>query len=223
MVRQSDDAYDRLKADVVLGKLAPGSEHTEVGLAESYGMGRAAIRVALIRLGEIGLVEAVPRRGFVIAPVTASSIRDLFETRLIVEPRAAFLATRHIDVSALRKADSPVPRKASPDQRLAFLAANHAFHMTVAHATGNARLAHIIESLLDEMRRLINLGLFGPPDGSGDDAAGQAVQQDQHAQLIEAFQSRDAARAERVAREHIESSYAMARERIFDRSLSIAL
>jgi len=191
-------------------------------LAQTYEMGRAAIRVALTRLGEIGLVNAVPRRGFVIAPITANSIRDLFETRLVIEPQAARLATGLVDVEALRRIDLPVPASASAEQRLTFLDANHRFHQTIAEATGNARLARIVSDLLDEMRRLINLGLFGNADSAAD-ATDQRRQQHQHADLIQAFAANDAARAEAIAREHIETSYQMARERLFDRSLAIAL
>ncbi|MEM1435101.1 MAG: GntR family transcriptional regulator [Pseudomonadota bacterium] len=221
MPRQSDDAYARLKADIVLGRLAPGSEHTELELAEAYGLGRAAVRVALTRLGEIRLVAAVPRRGFVIAPVTAKSIRDLFETRLIVEPPVARLAAGRVDGAELRRIDQAVPVRATAAERLEFLNANHAFHLRIAEATGNARLAEIIEGLLDEMCRLINLGLFGAEDGSSEDPAGQRRQQHQHAALISALEEGDGEAAERIARAHIESSYLMAREQLLERSLQI--
>lgn len=223
MTLQSDDAYQRIKEDIVLGELLPGSEHTELELADRYSMGRAAIRVALTRLGEIRLVLAVPRRGFVIAPITGQSIRDLFETRLVVEPQAARLAVGRINVAELRKLDRAVPRRPNAANRLAFLNANHAFHLKIAEATGNARLTEIVEDLLDEMRRLINVGLFGTIHRPSDDPAGQSRQQQQHADLIKAFSDEDADAAARIARNHIESSYAMAREQIFDGSVAITL
>ena len=220
MTRQSDKAYDQIKNDIVLGKLIPGSEHTEIGLAQHYKTGRAAVRVALTRLSEIRLVEAVPRRGFVIAPITANSIRDLFETRLVVEPQATRLAVGRIDVSALKAIDRPIPNNPTEKQRLEFLTANHDFHSLITQATGNVRLAHIMNELMDEMQRLIHVGLFG---SMHDDVGGKRQQEQQHLDLIRAFHERDADAAERIARDHIETSYAMARERIFDRSVSIVL
>src|SRR5258705_382776 len=40
-----------------------------------------------------------------------------------------------------------------------FLDSNKAFHVEIARATGNERLADAVEQLLDEMTRLLHLGL----------------------------------------------------------------
>mgnify|MGYP000096522089 CR=1 FL=1 len=220
--RQGDVAYDKLKSDIILGKLPPGTEHTEIGLAETYKMGRAAIRVALTRLSEIQLVDAIPRRGFIIAPITARSIRDLFETRLVVEPRTAYLATGKVDVALLKKLNIGLPSEASAKGRLAFLEKNRAFHLAIAEATGNRRLTFLVGSLLDEMSRLINVGLFGQgPNGTKRDDA-HRVQESHHERLITAFENNDRDSAETSAREHIEHSHKLAREQILDGEFSIA-
>ena len=44
----------------------------------------------------------VARHGYTVAPVTLQSIRELFEVRLIVEPKAAALATGRVKVTELR-------------------------------------------------------------------------------------------------------------------------
>ncbi len=220
---QSDVAYAKLKSHIIVGKLKPGAEYTEIELADKYNIGRAAIRVALIRLGEIGLVTAIPRRGFAIAPVTARAIRDLFETRLVIEPRTAFLATGSVDIDQLKSLNIKLPSKANAKDKLVFLEKNNAFHMCIAEATGNKRLAKLVGSLLDEMSRLINVGLFGVgPYGIKRDNH-HATQEDHHTSLINAFAAGDAEKAEAISHEHITHSYMLAKERILEGDFSISL
>ncbi len=221
--RQSDTAYDRLKAEIILGRMPPGSEHTETGLAERFGLGRAAIRVALIRLSEIGLVSSVPRRGFVVAPVTARSVKDLFETRLVIEPKAAALATGRVDPEHLARLNDPFPLQASAQDRLAFLEANRAFHLAIAEATGNRKLTRMVGDLLDEMSRLLNVGLFGPGDGLSSRQPAHGEAQGHHDQLIAAFRRQDAAGAEAIATAHIQHAYDLAKAGILEGAFSVVL
>ena len=68
--RLTDEAYDLIKSDVILCRLKPGAEVTEAGLASHYGLGLAPIRSALSRLDQEGLVSTIPRRGYIVAPVS---------------------------------------------------------------------------------------------------------------------------------------------------------
>jgi DNA-binding GntR family transcriptional regulator len=82
-----------------------------------------------------------------------------------------------------------------------FLEANKAFHVTIAQAAGNARLAAAIEHLLDEMTRLLHLGLGlrkGPQDV-----------QHEHKSLVKALARGDGETAQRICREQIEASHDM--------------
>ncbi|MEP3247511.1 MAG: GntR family transcriptional regulator [Sneathiella sp.] len=220
---QSNVAYSKLKSHIILGALKPGTEYTEIELADKYNIGRAAIRVALIRLGEIGLVTAIPRRGFTIAPITARAVRDLFETRLVVEPRTAFLATGKVDIDHLKSLNIALPSEANAKSKLMFLEKNNAFHMYIAEATGNKRLAKLVGSILDEMSRLINVGLFGMGSSGMKRDSHHTTQEDHHEKLIEAFAINDAEKAEVISREHIEHSYMLAKERILEGDFSITL
>ena len=70
-------------------------------LAASFGFGRAAVRSALTRLSHEQLIQAIPRRGYVIAPITFKHVQDMFGVRLIVEPAAArIVATRADDATS---------------------------------------------------------------------------------------------------------------------------
>ncbi|MCU1528987.1 MAG: hypothetical protein JWP75_2750 [Frondihabitans sp.] len=56
----TDDVFDRLRDDIVRGRLKPGERIHDVELAAHLGLSRATVRTALLRLTDIGLVEAVP-------------------------------------------------------------------------------------------------------------------------------------------------------------------
>lgn len=221
--RQSDQAFDRVKGEIVLCRLAPGLRFSEAELSERFGIARAAMRAALMRLAEVGLVQPVPRHGFVVAPITVASVRDLFEMRLIAEPKAAALATGKVDVERLRRINRRPQLAKSAAQRLAFVESNRAFHREIAKATGNARLYHLLESLADEMQRLVHVGLFGP-DVPGARGAEKARAADaQHEALIAAFESGDAGAAERAARLHIEHARQLVMSQIAGGTKALAL
>ena len=210
--RQSDQAFDRIKNEIILCRLAPGAHFSEAEISNRFGLARAATRAALMRLAEVRLVQPVPRHGFVVTPITMTSLRELFELRLMIEPKAAALAVGKVDIPHLR-AINRSPRHARTDaEQLAFVESNRAFHRAIASATGNGRLFHLLESLADEMQRLVHLGLFGP---GGSDAERQSADA-QHEALIAALDDGNAAAAEQAARLHIEHSRSLAMDCIFN-------
>jgi len=201
----ADAAYLRLKTDIILCRLAPGAQFSELELSTHYELGRAALRSALTRLCEIGLIESLPRRGFLVTPISVKSVTDLFDMRLIIEPRVAELATPHVDAERLRALNSRPQDAKKPSDQLAFLSSNHAFHLAIAEATGNQRITKFVSELFDESTRLVNLGLYGTK-GLSPSKESLVGQDDQHEQLIAAFESRDADAAREAATRHVQSS-----------------
>jgi DNA-binding GntR family transcriptional regulator len=215
--RQSDQAFEAIKNEIILCRLSPGARFSEAELSDRYNFGRAATRAALMRLSEVRLVQPVPRHGFVVTPITIASIRELFELRLIAEPQAAALAVGKIDTTKLRALNRSPQNAGSDTERLAFIESNRAFHRAIAAATGNSRLFNLLESLADEMQRLVHLGLFGPGGSEAERRNADA----QHEALIAAFENRDANAAELAARLHIEHARSMAMDRIVNGSVAI--
>lgn len=86
---QVDFAGRRLRDAVLWCELAPGETVSEGAVCARFGLARAATRTALARLAGEGLVEALPRKGWRIRPVTAALIGDLVAARRLVEPTLA--------------------------------------------------------------------------------------------------------------------------------------
>lgn len=161
-LRLTDSAYLAVKRDIVECVLVPGSEVTEPELGSRYGFGKAPLREALIRLAHESLIEAIPRSGYRISPVTIQDVQDIFDLRLLLEPTAARRAAGHIEASVLTNLNELCRSGYTPGDRgteSAFLSANRQFHVAIAAASGNGRLAKIIEHLLEETERLFHLGL----------------------------------------------------------------
>ena len=208
--RQSDEAFVLLKSEIVACRLAPGSNFSEASLSLQFGLLKAAARAALTRLAELGLVLPVARHGYTVAPITVQSIRDLFEVRLMAEPKAAALAAGRVNATELLRLNSAPQMARTSKEQIAFVAANRDFHRAIAAATGNVRLYNLLETLADETERLVHLGLFGPGSGEGDRSAAD----EGHDALIVALEAADSQSAERAATAHIEHAHSIVMARI---------
>lgn len=214
----SDRAYERIKHDILCCAIAPGAEISETQLCGHYKLGKAPVRMALSRLAHDGLVRAIPRRGYMVTPVTVKDIHDVFELRLMLEPAAARMAAGRIETRRLKALDEACRAGYQPgDARsmMRFLEANQAFHVAIAQATGNPRLAAAVEQLLDEMTRLLRLGL-GLRDRSQE-------MQHEHRALVKALARGDGDTAERISREQIEAARNMVLGAILTSSLVLNL
>lgn len=197
----TDRAYERIKHDIICCILPPGTEVSEAQLCAQYKLGKAPVRMALTRLAHDGLVRAIPRRGYMVTAVTLKDIQDVFELRLMLEPAAARMAAGRVNTQRLRTLDEACRAGYHPGDAKSisrFIDATKAFHVAIAQATGNLRLARAIEELLDEMTRLLHLGL-------GLRNRSQEMQHEQRA-LVKALLRGDGATAERLSREQIEAT-----------------
>ena len=78
-------AYERLRHEVLTCKLAPGERLNINELCQALGFNLSAVREALSRLTSEGLVQADPKRGFNVAPISVAELRDLTSVRIEIE------------------------------------------------------------------------------------------------------------------------------------------
>src|SRR5262245_53849803 len=84
----SDDAYRRIRSDIIFAKLRPGQKLRLEALKEEYGVSVSTLREILSRLSSEGLVLAEGRRGFEVADVSAEDLKGLAGLRLLLECHA---------------------------------------------------------------------------------------------------------------------------------------
>jgi DNA-binding GntR family transcriptional regulator len=200
-------AYKFIKNDIIACVLEPGQQIVQTKLAEEYQIGTTPIRDALQRLAQEGLVEPIPRFGYIVSQITLSDLNDMYELRSIFESAAARLAT-------VRASEEQLERIAKlarvtyvhrdREKTSEFLAINAEFHASIAIATGNQRLVNLFSKLLDEMTRLFQLGL---------DVRDNAEEmREEHITLVQALCDRDPDRAEQIAKGLVARSHERALE-----------
>jgi len=156
----------KLATQIISSKAAPGTTlPSEKELAESLGVGRGTMREALRLLETFGLIEM--RTGRYGGPVVklpdaadlsvsltlafyanGSSMLDVLEARLVMEPALAELAANRItpeQLAALR--ETITATRDTPESEPAYLAAAEKFHNLVAEAAGSPVLSHLSEGL----------------------------------------------------------------------------
>ncbi|MCI3206201.1 MULTISPECIES: GntR family transcriptional regulator [Pandoraea] len=208
---RGDDAYERIRHDVLTCEIMPGAVVSEAELMRRYGIARTSCRVALVRLVHEGFARAIPRQGYRISPVTLADVEEIFTLRAQLEPMAARLACGNVDTELLARLDeaceAPFAHKPIDHQIEWFLHTNRKFHLTIAAASGNARLYRTLAGLMDDMARLVSLGF-------GVQGVRPRIEHD-HESIIGALVTGNAPRAEALARQHIETFLAQTKEHVF--------
>lgn len=195
---------DAVQRAILRCELRPGELVSEADVMSRFGLRRAATRSALDRLSVVGLLRSLPRRGFVVKPITLRDVNDLFQLRGIIETAAVRLAAGRVDESSLRRLDKICTagyQLGDRESEAQFLHANSEFHLMIAAASGNDRLVVVTAQVLSEMERLFHFGLALRDRTS--------EMQQEHQALIEALARGDADAAERMTREELSSSKAM--------------
>lgn len=199
--------YEAIRNEIITCRLRPSQQIAQPQLAEKYQTGTTPVREALQRLAQEGLVQPIPRFGYLVTGITLSDVTGMYELRSILESAAARLAALRGPQDQLDNilvlADSPHPFT-DRESYSRFLAHNKHFHRSVAVATGNQKLVEAIARLFDEMTRFYHLRL----DPSDSDEEMRA----EHRTLAEALRGRDPDNAERIVLDQIARSQRRVRD-----------
>ncbi len=160
-VSLTETAYQALRTRVLSGELRPGAEFSELELADQMAMSKTPVREALGRLVAEGLIEAFPRRGYRVTPITVKDINDLFAIRAMTEGTAAAMAALNLTASDHDRLETLADARYDPQQGesvQSFVKANRNFHLAIAEGANNQRLLALVTAHLDECTRLFYLG-----------------------------------------------------------------
>jgi len=141
---------EKIRGQILDGKLKPGERLVEDRLSAELGVSRVPVREALRGLSMEGLVRLEPNRGATVTSTTPALVAELVEVRTLLEALNARLAARRHDpeiVALLQdtlKRGNAAARSGSPDQ-LARL--NGEFHDRLAEASRNSVLSDFMRSL----------------------------------------------------------------------------
>lgn len=189
---------DRIRRDIIAGRIAPGSRLKIADLALLYGLSQMPVREALQQLQGEGLVTLSPNRGASVRRMDAQFIRNLFDIREALEGflthQAAALVTPDL-IGQLRGIQHRYDALVTAGDWPALEPVNREFHEAILGVTGNAEAIR----LLDQHTAII--GVLRSRHGY---APGRlATIQQEHWSLVEALECRDAAAAQAIHARHV--------------------
>ncbi len=92
-----DQAFQRLRRDVLTGTFAADTKLKVEELQASYGFSSSPLREALSRLSQEGLVRADERRGFRVAALAPEDLLDITRMRVMLDVQALRESIEHGD------------------------------------------------------------------------------------------------------------------------------
>ena len=158
----ADRAYDRIRADIIFGRLAPGTRLRLDRLANGYGASVSTLREILSRLSSEGLVLAEGQRGFRVAPVSPAGFQDVAAMRLLLETYALPLSFAAGDLEWESRVVAAHYKLAVMERRM--VAGDHAetelwkrydreFHQSLIDACGSQTLLDLYGGVFDQYLR----------------------------------------------------------------------
>ncbi len=203
-----EQVYDILREGILTGKLAPGEQVTEVGIAEQFRVSRTPTREAIRMLEQEGFLVIIPRKGaFVTGIKSHKEITDIFEVRIVLEGLAASLAAEHIrpeQLEGLREQTELIAQCIANADVKGCIAIDTSFHRLICEASQNDVLQRILDNLFEQITRFRAASLSG---GGRLEAA-----LTEHRELYDAIAVGDSRRAHDLAVRHLEN----ARDRVVD-------
>lgn len=165
---QASSVYDRLRRDLLTGRLAPGQRLTARFLMERYEAGQTPLREALNRLSSEGLVVSQDQRGFTVAMASIEELTELTETRCWVEEialRRSMAATSpewEETLVVLCHRLLRTTRSASDEQyaeNLEWETVHRSFHRALLSMCGSRPLRAFCDQLADQLYRYRQLSV----------------------------------------------------------------
>ena len=92
-----DQAFQRLRRDVLIGTFAADAKLKVEELQATYGFSSSPLREALSRLSQEGLVRADERRGFRVAALSPDDLSDITRMRVVLDVLALRESIEHGD------------------------------------------------------------------------------------------------------------------------------
>src|SRR6202140_2206011 len=153
----SSDAYRVLREAIASGQFHPNERLVEASVATRLGGGRTAVRAALVRLDQEGLVTLEPNRGARVRLISDREALEIEEVRATLEAmltrRAATRATP-TDLRELRQVVVEMRLRAEKKDAIGYSDLNARFHQRIWAAADHATASRLVGSLKSQSIRL---------------------------------------------------------------------
>ncbi|MGH9326145.1 MAG: GntR family transcriptional regulator [Terriglobia bacterium] len=184
--------YRVLKSRLIEARLAPGNFLSEIELAAQCKTSRTPIREAFSRLAQDGWLRRIPRKGYLVVPISIREIVELYEYRKILECFAAEKVAQSASDAQLEELSAMVRFENQPEAKLSeVLRANTSFHLRLAEISANQRVANQLALVLCYVRRLDTICTQKVPGWIG------------HEEILDALRAHQPTAAQQAMARHI--------------------
>jgi DNA-binding GntR family transcriptional regulator len=190
--------YDALRTAIVRGDIAPDARLVEADISASFEMSRGAVRTALIRLEQEGLVVREPHRGARVRKVSDEEAVEILQARAVLEGLAARQAAARIDRAGAELLQACLARQRElldAGDLLGASDANADLHAALLELSGHGTALRLIHALNSQTVRYQYRTILIP----GRPAASVA----EHTAIVEAVVSGRSEDAESAMRNHL--------------------
>lgn len=191
-------SYEALREAIVRGELAPNARLIESDISSEFDMSRGAVRTALIRLEQEGLVVREPHRGARVRPVSDEEAVEILQARAVLEGLAVRLAAERIDDAGATRLQACLARQRQllgVGDLLGASDVNADLHATLLELSGHGTAVRLIDALNSQTVRYQYRTILIP----GRSAASVA----EHASIVEAVVAGHPDEAESAMRRHL--------------------
>ena len=190
--------YRKLRDAIVDSRFQPNERLVEADLERMFGAGRTAIRAALVRLDQEGLVERQPNRGARVRLVSDREALEIEEVRVALEQMLARHAATRItrgNVADLRRILDDMTARVEAGDPLGYSELNARFHEMIWAIADQGVAATLVANLKSQSIRFQYRTILQPgrPDRS----------LREHRLIVEALASGDPDASETAMREHL--------------------
>jgi DNA-binding GntR family transcriptional regulator len=188
-----------LREAIMSGAIVAGAPLRQEDIGQQFGVSRPPVREALKQLETEGLIIYRPRRGYIVASIDPSDVEEIFEIRMLLEERAAFLAAKRRTDDDIRKLEAMAKgmegmKMLTTDDAAQFSVHNRAFHGLIYQVSGRRLIAEIMQTLENKVERYIRYGSINVGDS-------ERVHE-QHRAIVAAFRDGNAKLMGRLCRDH---------------------
>ncbi|GAB35119.1 GntR family transcriptional regulator [Gordonia otitidis] len=197
--RLSDEAAEHVRELIVSGQLEPGQFIRPETMAAELDISATPMREGLLTLQSEGLLRVEPRRGFMVAPLSAADIEDVFTGQSLLAGELAARATSRMgddDLDALAAIQAELEHAADTADYDEVERLNHVFHRMIYSAADSPKLSWMIKGSLNYAPRRFFASVEGWPQASAAD----------HRAIIAGLRARDADKARAAMVAHIRNA-----------------
>ena len=194
----SEELADSLRDDIISGKYKPREHLTEALICERYQVSRTPVREAIRQLEAAGLVRFIPYHGAVITDFDGDEIRNIYETRILLESEATRLAVPFItqeDIARLEASIEKMEAYSEKGERQKIAEENELFHRVIYERCPNTVIVSIINDLLQRTTAIRRM--------SWNSDKNLKITNTGHRNILSAIKEGDARKAQKASMEHI--------------------